>query len=199
MNNQIDEITKKAIEILGKPYARHLVPDEAGGYVASIQEFPGCVADGNTAEEAIGNLNHAATSWIEAALSTGYDIKEPVDFYGYSGKIALRLPRGLHKQVAELAELEESSVNQLLVTAIANYTGNKQAFRMCSEVLVSEVRKVISEGLVFLYRNGPSTFTIAMQPSRVGYYSDITVSDAIIASEVVYPQFNKPLLEMSHT
>ena len=199
MNNQVDEISKKAIEILGKPYARHLVPDEAGGYVASIQEFPGCVADGNTAEEAIANLNHAAASWIEAALSTGYEIRDPVDFYGYSGKIALRIPRGLHKQIAELAELEESSINQLLVTAIANYTGSERAFNKCSEVLVSEVRKVISDGFIFLYRNGPAAFTFSMQPTRMGYHNGNTVGDAIIASEVVYPKTNKPLLEISHT
>lgn len=198
MNNKVDEITKKAKEILSKPYARHLIPDETGGYVASIQEFPGCVAEGSTAEEAIGNLDHAASSWIEAALSTGYEIRDPVSFYGYSGKIALRIPRGLHKQIAELAELEESSINQLLVTAIANYTGSERAFNKCSEVLVSEVRKVISDGMTFFYRNGPSSLTIAIQPERGAYYDGCTVAGTQITSEVIYPRTtNQPLLEAS--
>jgi predicted RNase H-like HicB family nuclease len=43
--------------ILEKPYTRCLVSDETGGYVASIFEFPGCVAEGDSAEEAICNLN----------------------------------------------------------------------------------------------------------------------------------------------
>ena len=199
MNNN-DELAIKTMEILNKSYARRLVPDETGGYVASIQEFPGCIADGDTPGEAMQNLEEAAASWIQVALSSGYEIRDPVSFYGYSGKIALRIPRGLHKQIAELAELEESSVNQLLVTAIASYTGSERAFNKCSEVLVSEVRKVISDGLIFLYRNGPAAFTIAMQPARGGYFSGHTVGDAIIASEVVSPYINKtPLLEISHT
>lgn len=195
-----DDISKKTIEILSKAYARRLIPDETGGFVASIQEFPGCIAEGDTAEEAIKNLDDAAASWVEAALSNGYEIRDPVEFYGYSGKIALRIPRGLHKQVAELAELEDTSINQLLVAAIANYTGGKNAFRDCTETLVSEVRKVISDGLTFLYRNGPSAFTIAMQPARtglMGLISGNTVSDAIIASSNVPSRANRPLLEMS--
>ncbi len=192
-----EEISKKAAEILNKAYARRLVPDETGGYVASIQEFPGCIAEGDTPQEAIQNLDQAAASWVYVALSNGYEIRDPVSFYGYSGKIALRIPRGLHKQVAELAELEETSVNQLLVAAIANYTGSQKAFKECSDVLVSEVRKVISDGFIFLYRNGPAAFTFAMQPARMGYYCGNTVGDALIASEVVYPHMNKPLLEIS--
>jgi predicted RNase H-like HicB family nuclease len=134
-----DEISKKSIEILGKPYARRLVPNEAGGYVASIQEFPGCIAEGNSAKEALQNLDNAAASWIEAALSTGYEIRDPISFDGYSGKVALRIPRGLHKQVAELAESEESSINQLLVAAISQYVSGSVAFKGFSEVALREL------------------------------------------------------------
>jgi len=35
-------------EILRKPYARVLVPDENGGFFAEILEFPGCFAEGET-------------------------------------------------------------------------------------------------------------------------------------------------------
>lgn len=123
-----EEANRKTDEIVGKAYARRLIPDETGGYVASIHEFPGCIADGDTAEEALSNLDAAASSWVKVALSTGYEIRDPVDFDGCSGKIALRIPRGLHKQVAELAELEETSVNQLLVTAISQYVSGKNFY-----------------------------------------------------------------------
>jgi predicted RNase H-like HicB family nuclease len=204
MTMKNEEVSRRTLEILSKPYARRLVPDETGGYVASIQEFPGCVAEGDTPQEAIQNLDKAAASWVEVALSNGYEIREPVSFYGFSGKIALRIPRGLHKQVAEIAELEDSSINQLLVTAIANYAGNKQAFKECSEVFVSEVRKVISDGLFYFYRNGPSSFTIAMQPNRGGYLygstvSDAHMSDALIGSEVIFPGLlTKPYQKSLH-
>lgn len=109
-----------------KNYVHRLKADETGGFVASILEFPGCIAEGETAQEAIDNLNSAAESWIDAAISTGYSVREPIDFDSFSGKTALRMPRNLHKQAAELAELEGCSLNQLLVTAIAHYIGGKQ-------------------------------------------------------------------------
>lgn len=166
MMTKLDEISQKAEEILSKPYIRRLLPDETGGYVSSIQEFPGCIAEGDTADDAINNLNNAAASWVEAALSSGYEIRDPVSYMGYSGKIALRIPRGLHKQVAELAELEESSINQLLTTAISQYMGSKRVFREMSEAMLSEMRSVMSDGFISLSRQGTSTFLIAF--SNVG-------------------------------
>ncbi|HBU30454.1 MAG TPA: hypothetical protein DEB56_13645 [Thiobacillus sp.] len=158
---------KKAKEILKKPYARRLVPDEEGGFVASIHEFPGCFAEGETPDEALHNLDEAAAAWIESAMATGYPVREPVSFFGYSGKIALRIPRGLHKQLAELAELEDSSINQLLVTAISGYVSTGHALSKLSETVRSEVRKIVTDGLVSLSRNGPTSFTFSIQSSQV--------------------------------
>lgn len=171
-----DGVTQRTGEILSKEYARRLVPDETGGYVASIHEFPGCIAEGDTAEDAIRNLDEAAASWVKVALSNGYEIREPVSFHGYSGKIALRIPRGLHKQAAELAELEGSSVNQLLVTAIANYLGSHNALREISQSIFTEVRKAISDGFVSLHRNGPLTLVIAMSSAGKHSYSGQTTA-----------------------
>ena len=111
--------------ILARPYVRRLLPDPLGGFTATIQEFPGCIAEGASAEEAMANLDAAAASWIAVALEQGSDIREPISFDGCSGKIALRIPRGLHRQAAELAELEGCSVNQLLTAAIAVYVGKR--------------------------------------------------------------------------
>jgi hypothetical protein len=45
-----------AADILKKPYARVVTPDEDGSYFAEIVEFPGCFAAGKTAPEALENL-----------------------------------------------------------------------------------------------------------------------------------------------
>lgn len=42
----------------------------------------------------------------------------------YAGKIALRMPRSMHAQVARLAQAEDVSVNQLLVSLIARGLSN---------------------------------------------------------------------------
>lgn len=119
------QLKNNAQKYLRKRYVRRLEPDEDGGFVASIQEFPGLVAEGETPDEAYAKLDRAAESWLEVALAHGQHIKEPVDFDGCSGKVALRMPRSLHRQAAELAELEGTSLNQFLVTAIAHYVGGK--------------------------------------------------------------------------
>lgn len=131
------EADSQSKKILAKEYVRRLAPDESGGYVASILEFPGCVAEGETAEEALTNLDNAAESWINVALANGYHVRAPINFDGCNGKIALRMPRTLHKQAAELAELEGCSLNQLLVTAIASYVGGQQLISKFEELTQS--------------------------------------------------------------
>jgi predicted RNase H-like HicB family nuclease len=128
-----------AKDILKRPYARRLTPQDDGGFLATIQEFPGCIADGRTADEALKNLEGAASAWIDALVGQGGSVPEPVNFHGYSGKIALRIPRGLHKQAVELALVEGASLNQFLTTAIANYVGGNRAIRL----FVAETRQAI--------------------------------------------------------
>jgi predicted RNase H-like HicB family nuclease len=131
-----------AIELLSSGYARRLTPNPDGGYTASIQEFPGVVAEGATADEALQNLENAAHSWIEAVRSSGQRVPEPVDLGSYSGKVALRLPRGLHKRAAEMASSEGVSLNQWFVSAIGHYLGSRETLnaavdQMCSRIMRS--------------------------------------------------------------
>lgn len=111
----------KVTDYLRLPYRRLITPDEAGGYTASIQEFPGCFAEGESAQEAFDNLERAAESWIEGVLESGQAVPTPLAQNRYSGKFALRLPKSVHREAAELAQVEGVSVNQLLVTAISEY------------------------------------------------------------------------------
>ena len=134
-------------EILKRGYVRRLLPAEEGGYTASIQEFPGLVAEGDTAEEALANLEKAALSWLDVSLANGREIREPISLDSYSGKIALRIPRGLHQQVAALAECEECSVNQLLTTAIAIYVGNLQSTSKDSRVIRQVKPKLLDDAI----------------------------------------------------
>lgn len=135
------------VDILNKPYTRRLTPDESGGFVASVLEFPGCIAEGDTADEALTNLDAAAESWLEVALSHGQYIKDPIDFGGFNGKVALRMPRTLHRQVVELAEYEGCSLNQLLVMAVAHYVGGKQLIR---DILPNHVVNIRNFNVAFV-------------------------------------------------
>ncbi|MFZ4876816.1 toxin-antitoxin system HicB family antitoxin [Janthinobacterium sp. Mn2066] len=135
----IDSLIAQAQKILQDNYSRRLIPEEEGGYSASIMEFPGLVAEGDSADEALQNLNLAAESWIVAHLANGESVRPPVDFIGASGKIALRIPRGLHKQVCELAELEDASINQLLTFAIAEYVGRTTTLKTLEATILERL------------------------------------------------------------
>ena len=136
MNDGYDELAK---QIVRKPYARKLTPDLEGGYTASILEFPGCFAEGDDAKEALDNLELAAESWVTASLASGQNVRDPICFDGLSGKIALRIPRGLHQQIAEMAELEDCSLNQLLTSAVAEFVGRASAMRAATMAIRSTI------------------------------------------------------------
>jgi len=64
-----------------KPYARALKQDpDDGGYSATIIEFAGCYSEGETRDEALANIEEAATGWMLAALSMGQTIPEPMKY-----------------------------------------------------------------------------------------------------------------------
>jgi len=110
--------------LLKRPYLRILTPDaESGTYTAEILEFPGCVAEGSSPEEAYQWLEKSAVSWIKAAADLGQDIPRPLSAKGFGGRVALRLPKSLHRQVALAAIRDGVSLNQFLVAAVAEKIG----------------------------------------------------------------------------
>lgn len=133
----------KNLKPIEKPYTFRLTPDVAGGYIATIQELPGCVAEGDSSEEAITNITKAAHSWMDAARHLGQKIPEPISLSEYSGKIALRVPRSIHKQAAELSLLEGVSTNQLLLTAISNYLGGKEVFDKMATSFLEKINQYL--------------------------------------------------------
>lgn len=138
-------------------YTRRLDPDEGGGFTATVHELPGLIADGDTADEALVNLENAAASWLEAAELSGYKVAEPLDFSGASGKIALRISRRLHRLAAERAELEGTSLNQLISTALASYLGQldgaEEAFKRIENKMLASMRTALPHHQVFLVMN----------------------------------------------
>lgn len=115
----------EAKKILARPYARILTPEADGRFTAEILEFPGCVTFGDSAEQALANLEDVAADWIAAAVEQGQDIPAPMDSTGYSGKLVLRMSSGLHKRAALCAQREGVSLNQFIVTCLAEAVGER--------------------------------------------------------------------------
>ena len=105
---------KKTIDYYMKlPHKKEVFEDhDEGGFVISFPELPGCLSTGETLEEAWQNAADAKYAWLMAALEDGVTIAEPKDIDSYSGQFKLRLPKSLHKQLAEQAMIEGISMNQ---------------------------------------------------------------------------------------
>src|SRR5262245_27552412 len=109
------EIPMAPAEYLMKSYGRVVIPESDGTYRAEIIEFPGCIAVGNTAAEALATLEDVAESWLQATIDQGLRIPEPIENEGFSGKLVVRLPKSLHKKAAHAASREGVSLNQFIV------------------------------------------------------------------------------------
>ena len=117
------ELAAQVQEHIGQPYHKYVYRDPDGYYLAEVVELPGCMSDGDTEAEALANLTEAMTGWLESMLLTGHPVPEPLNETTYSGKYALRMPKSLHERLARQAEREGVSLNQWLVTLLAQGSG----------------------------------------------------------------------------
>jgi len=132
-------------EYLKQPYSRILIPDsETGRYTAQIMEFKGCFSEGSTPQRAYRNLEKAAYNWLESAIKQGMEIPTPFSVEGYSGKVALRLPKSLHRQASSIARRDGVSLNQFLVSAISAAIGAENLY----ERILDRMDKAIAASAV---------------------------------------------------
>jgi antitoxin HicB len=120
LNQKNKQIEKPSLEYyLNLQYPVTLYPDPEGGYVAQIKDLPGCLTQGETLEETMANINEARELWIETAYEAGDDIPNPCNDDSYSGKLLVRIPKSLHRRLAETAENEGVSLNQYIVSLLS--------------------------------------------------------------------------------
>ena len=103
-------------DYMAMSYRMEIVEDkDEGGYVVSYPDLPGCITCGDTVESAVSNALDAKRAWIEAALKDEIEIYEPDSLEEYSGQFKLRIPRSLHRFLAEHSRREGISMNQYCV------------------------------------------------------------------------------------
>jgi predicted RNase H-like HicB family nuclease len=54
-------------------------------YVAEVQELEGCMAHGDTPDEAVKEIQIAMKLWLEAAKEEGMTIPEPIAYEAMAG------------------------------------------------------------------------------------------------------------------
>jgi predicted RNase H-like HicB family nuclease len=109
-------MTKDLSYYMGLSYKVEVIEDtEEGGYALSCPELPGCMTCATTVGRGMLLLKDAKRAWLEACIEDGYPVPEPAGRGQYSGQFKLRLPKTLHRELAEDAKKEGVSMNQLCI------------------------------------------------------------------------------------
>ncbi len=100
-------------------YAINIDPipeDEGGGYLVTMPDLPGCMADGETIDVALTEARDAFEAWAMAEQEDKGELPAPKT---YSGQFVQRIPKTLHMRLAKRAASEGVSLNQLAATFLA--------------------------------------------------------------------------------
>jgi len=100
--------------------------EEDEGYIATVPEFPGLSAFGETWEEAAAQAKDALRGFIETYSEDGLPLPPPQERPQYSGQLRLRMPRSLHARLVQRAGIEGVSLNQLLVSLLSEAYGFRE-------------------------------------------------------------------------
>ena len=140
-------MSSKSLEYyLGLDYPVELTheSDDGGYWATEIIDLPGCVSHGDTPEEAIENLNEAKRLWIEDHLANGYDVPEPADARGFSGRVLLRLPKSVHYRLSRDAAREGISLNSHLVRLLVEASATRAALDALSESVEEHRTRIVA-------------------------------------------------------
>lgn len=110
---------------LSLEYPFTTVADGDQAYFIKFPDLPGCMTQVERLEDVGPMADEIRRLWIETEYDHGAEIPLPSEPAGYSGKFVLRLPRSLHRTLAESAEREGVSLNQYVATLLAR--GDAQA------------------------------------------------------------------------
>lgn len=96
---------------------------DGGGFLAKVPDLPGCVADGETIEEALHEVEGAIDAWIKTAQEFGDKVPTPSLSESFSGEWKIQVPKHLHAALVIRAKDEGVSLNMLTATLLAESMG----------------------------------------------------------------------------
>lgn len=113
-------MTRTVEDYMELPYTIEITPDE-GSYFVKVKELDGCMSVGESEIDALAMIKDAMREWLHSATEDGIEIPLPEAMQAdrYSGKFPLRLPKTMHRKLAEAAEQDGVSLNQYLVMLLS--------------------------------------------------------------------------------
>jgi antitoxin HicB len=108
---------------------------DGGGFMFTMPDIPGVMADGATEMQAIADGREAFIATVSAMADMEQEVPVPAfnaeDFTpaSASGKVLARLPRSMHPQLTARAKTEGVSLNSLVLAFIAEGLGRHSTTR----------------------------------------------------------------------
>jgi predicted RNase H-like HicB family nuclease len=145
-------------------YSINLVwSEEDSCYVATVAEFPGLSAFGETPEEATEEAKIAVEGFLKVYQEDGCQIPKPAILKSFSGQTRLRLPKSLHAALTQEAQKEGISLNTYLVSLLSDRHISKQLEKEISDLKNLVLLSVLPTGEPSVKTNS-DTLTLIIQP-----------------------------------
>jgi len=93
--------------------------EEDNAFIGRVLEFPSLTAHGSTQAKALSEIRSVVQHALDDLIESGEEVPQPLNKRSYSGKLNVRLPKYLHRQLAIEAAEEGVSLNQLISTKLA--------------------------------------------------------------------------------
>lgn len=132
----VKKIAKAAAPYPFEAYSHVVSPipeQDGGGFMFTMPDIPGVMADGATMDEAIADGRQAFESTVSALIDMGREVPPPTlrseDFapIAASGRFVSRVPRSIHAQLVARARREGVSLNTLVLSLIAEGLGRRES------------------------------------------------------------------------
>ena len=94
--------------------------EENDGYTLYCPELRGCITTADTIEKGVAMIEDAKKCWFEACIEDNIKIPLPSELENYSGQFKLRIPKSLHRTLAERSREEGISMNQYCLYLLSN-------------------------------------------------------------------------------
>jgi antitoxin HicB len=106
-----EELKKLVDHYMSLKYPIKISEMEEGGYFVEVVDLPGCMCDTKTIKEIPAKIEKSKRAWLEGVLEREGQVPLPKKEEVYSGRFVIRIPKTLHKILAERAEQEGTSLN----------------------------------------------------------------------------------------
>ena len=87
-------------------------------HIARCLEFPSLATHGNTAEEALHEIEKVVEETIKWMKEDNEQIPEPLGLKKFKGNLTLRVPPEIHRELAIKSAEEGVSINQFILSKL---------------------------------------------------------------------------------